>query len=104
MPVSTSRIREIRKQLQDIERDLDGDEQYGELADVVAEASDALDAAADEMGASRPVDDGPEVAPGVATDEPAEPDADDDPDAEDPVTGRKRKRRPMPPMPPSFKR
>ena len=50
MAVSTSRVREIRAFFNDAARDLEGDDMYADLADVVGQAADAMDAMVDERG------------------------------------------------------
>lgn len=105
MPVSSARVREIRKQLDDAARDLEGDAAYAELADVVAAAADGFAEMTDERGElveAAPAQVGARVkrAPEEPADEPEDevdvPDP-DEPDVDEPVA-KKRK------LPPQFRR
>jgi hypothetical protein len=106
MPVSTSRIREIRKQLEDAARDLSGDREFESLADTVESAAKAFSEAVDERGQLRD-DPAPQVGArvkrpdGPADDAPLDADKRDvvdEPDSPDEPAARKRK------LPPEFLR
>lgn len=104
MAISSNRVREIRKQLEDAARDLEGDESYTELADLVAAASDGFSAMVDERGQMTEAP-APQVGARVKRDEEpgdmADPDVEpDDVDVDEADDPRKPKRK----LPPQFRR
>lgn len=99
MAVSTSRVREIRKQLDDAARDLEGDDAYAELADIVAAAADGFNGLVDERGQ---LTEAPAVQVGARVkreDEPAPDDVDMVDEPEDPDAAKPKRK-----LPPQFRR